>query len=88
MVLSLSYVGSEAHHVIVVYSANPGNPALCLALNQPGILPADRFGHPLQSCGPGGENATYNLVAPLTFNGADFAGLGIVVVEPQGTASV
>jgi hypothetical protein len=65
-VLSLSYVGSEAHHVIVVYSANPGNPALCLALNQPGIL------KPGQSCGPGGENITYNLAAPLTFNGVTY----------------
>ncbi len=43
-VLDLSYVGSEAHHLLVVYSANPGNPALCLSL--PG-------------CGPGGENSAY-----------------------------
>ena len=43
-VLDLSYVGSEAHHLLVVYSANPGNPALCLSL--PG-------------CGPGGENSSY-----------------------------
>jgi hypothetical protein len=43
-VLQLSYVGSEAHHLLVVYSANPGNPALCLSL--PG-------------CGPGGENSAY-----------------------------
>jgi hypothetical protein len=42
--LDLSYVGSEAHHLLVVYSANPGNPALCLSL--PG-------------CGPGGENSSY-----------------------------
>jgi len=70
-VVSLSYVGSEAHHVIAVYSANPGNPTLCLALNQPGVLSAG------QSCGPGGENATYNLAAPLTFNG---------VTYPAGTA--
>lgn len=41
MVLNLTYVGSEAHHLLVVHSANPGNPALCLSL--PG-------------CGPGGEN--------------------------------
>jgi hypothetical protein len=70
-VLSVSYVGSEAHHLIAVYSANPGNPALCLALDQPGILAAG------ESCGPGGENTTYNLVAPLTFNG---------VTYPAGTA--
>jgi hypothetical protein len=66
-VFSLSYVGSEAHHLISVYSANPGNPALCLALNQPGILTAG------ESCGPGGENTTYNLAAPLRFNGVTYA---------------
>jgi len=31
-VLELSYVGSEAHHLLVVYSANPGNPALCFSI--------------------------------------------------------
>ncbi len=31
-VLDLSYVGSEAHHLLVVYSANPGNPALCFSI--------------------------------------------------------
>ena len=70
-VLSVSYVGSEAHHLLVVYSANPGNPALCMALNRPGILTAGK------SCGPGGENTTFNLAAPLTFNG---------VTYPAGTA--
>jgi hypothetical protein len=29
--LKLSYVGSQAHHLLVLTSANPGNPALCLA---------------------------------------------------------
>jgi hypothetical protein len=57
-VLDLSYVGSEAHHLLVVYSANPGNPALCLSL--PG-------------CGPGGENSPYvnssNQVVPCTRQG-------------------
>ena len=43
-VLDLSYVGSEGHHLLVVYSANPGNPTLCLT--SPG-------------CGPGGENSPY-----------------------------
>ena len=53
-VLSLSYVGSQAHHLLVVYSANPGNPALCLAL--PG-------------CGPFAEDATYVSAAGQVFNG-------------------
>jgi hypothetical protein len=78
-ILSVSYIGSEAHHLIVVYSANPGNPALCKALNQ---LVSGGAGMPMvpigsRLCGPGGENATYNLVAPLTFNG---------VTYPAGTA--
>ncbi len=70
-VLSLSYVGSEAHHLIEVYSANPGIPALCMALNQPGILQAG------QSCGPGDENNEFDLAAPFKFNG---------VTYPAGTA--
>jgi Carboxypeptidase regulatory-like domain len=65
-VLSISYAGSEGHHLLLVYSANPGNPALCLALNQPGILA------PGESCGPGGENGTYNLAQPFTFGGVTY----------------
>ena len=65
-VLSISYAGSEGHHLLLVYSANPGNPALCMALNQPGILPAGA------SCGPGGENTNYNLAQPFTFGGVTF----------------
>jgi Carboxypeptidase regulatory-like domain len=57
-VLDLSYVGSEAHHLLVVYSANPGNPGLCLTLS---------------GCGPGGENSPYvnssNHVVPCTRQG-------------------
>jgi Carboxypeptidase regulatory-like domain/TonB dependent receptor len=52
-VLQLNYVGSEAHHLLVVYSANPGDPALCLTL--PG-------------CGPGGENTTYVTSSGQTVN--------------------
>ncbi len=66
-VLSISYVGSQAHHLPLVYSADPGNPALCLALDQPGVLTAG------ESCGPGGENSTYNLIHPFTFNGTTYA---------------
>jgi hypothetical protein len=43
-VLSFSYVGSEAHHLLVVYSANPGNPALCLTLPTCGPFGEDRNG--------------------------------------------
>jgi len=65
-VLSLSYVGSESHHQLLVYSANPGNPALCLALDQPGVLSAG------ESCGPGGENNEYDLAEPFTFGAISY----------------
>lgn len=42
--LSVSYVGTQGHRLLSSVSANPGNPALCLAT--PG-------------CGPGGENNIY-----------------------------
>jgi hypothetical protein len=43
-VLTLSYVGTQGHRLLSSMSANPGNPALCLAT--PG-------------CGPFGENNVY-----------------------------
>jgi carboxypeptidase family protein/TonB-dependent receptor-like protein len=77
-VLDLSYVGSEAHHLLVVYSANPGNPALCLALNQPGILPVGKL------CGPGDENTPFTLAAPLVFNGVNYAAGQTIQCTRQG----
>jgi len=62
--VSLSYVGSQAHHLLVVYSANPGNPALCLALSQPSAVAP---GTP--TCGPFGEDTTYLTAAGKTLHG-------------------
>jgi hypothetical protein len=53
--LSVTYVGNEGHHLLVLEPANPGNPALCLS------IPA---------CGPGGEN-TYGTRGPLGRNFGD-----------------
>jgi len=63
-VLSLSYVGSQAHHLLMVYSANPGNPALCLALSNPSAVAP---GTP--TCGPFGEDATYTTAAGKVIDG-------------------
>ncbi len=63
-VLSLSYVGSQAHHLLVVYSANPGNPALCLALSQPSAVAP---GTP--TCGPFGEDTAYIAANGRLFQG-------------------
>ena len=71
-VLNLSYVGSEAHHLLVVYSANPGNPALCLSL--PG-------------CGPGGENTSHVNSSGQTIN-CTRQGLGCVFGNDDYDGSV
>ncbi len=60
MMFSVSYVGSQSHHLLLVYSANPGNPALCLQLNREGATP---------TCGPFGENTTYILPSGQTVQG-------------------
>jgi len=64
MLMSLIYVGSQAHHLLVVYSANPGNPALCLALSRPAAVAP---GTP--TCGPFGEDATYVTAAGRVYQG-------------------
>jgi len=82
MVLSLSYVGSQAHHLLVVYSANPGNPALCLALSQPSAVAS---GTP--TCGPFGEDTTYQTAAGRAFQGTR-AGLGSNFANDDYDASI
>jgi hypothetical protein len=44
MVLTVSYVGNQGHHILALISANPGNPASCLSLD---------------GCGPFGEDSNY-----------------------------
>jgi len=60
-VLSFSYVGSEAHHLLVIYSANPGNPAYCLALSQSSVGEPSHIALDPNSptCGPFQENTQF-----------------------------
>jgi hypothetical protein len=52
--LSLTYVGSQAHHLLVLISANPGDPAECLSVSQTSqVMPGTA------TCGPFGEGGTY-----------------------------
>jgi len=52
--LSLSYVGSQAHHLLVLISANPGDPAQCLSVSQTNqVVPGTA------TCGPFGEGGTF-----------------------------
>lgn len=53
-VLQLGYVGTQAHHLLVIEEANPGNPAVCLGLSQPqDVMPGTA------TCGPFGESGSY-----------------------------
>jgi hypothetical protein len=53
-VFDASYIGSQAHHLLVLLAANPGNPALCLSLSQSSeVAPGTAV------CGPFGENLVY-----------------------------
>lgn len=63
-VLSLNYVGSQGHRLLVLEEANPGNPALCLFLGNPVNL---KPGQTL--CGPFGEGTSYTTVTGKTYKG-------------------
>jgi hypothetical protein len=62
--INVSYVGNQAHHLLVLEAANPGNPALCLSLSQPSeVAPGSA------TCGPFGESTTYTSASGQTING-------------------
>src|ERR1700689_249411 len=62
--LNLSYVGNQAHHLLVLEAANPGNPALCLSLSRP-----DEVARGSATCGPFGESTVYTSASGQTING-------------------
>lgn len=52
--LSVTYSGSQAHHLLALVSANPGNPAQCLSVSQTSqVMPGTA------TCGPFGEGGAY-----------------------------
>jgi len=53
-VLSVNYVGTQAHRLLVLEEANPGDPSLCLYLSNPANLATGQV-----PCGPFGEDSTY-----------------------------
>ena len=69
--LTFSYVGSQAHHLLALIPANPGNAALCLSVSEPSQVAP---GSP--TCGPFSEGGT--------FTRAD--GQQVVVRGPFGSA--
>jgi hypothetical protein len=74
---SVSYVGTFGHHLVLNADNNPGNAALCLSVSQTSQV-TDGV-----TCGPFGENGTYNPVSGGTIVGtrapfgALFAGNGV-----------
>src|SRR6202453_208270 len=63
-VVSLNYVGTQAHRLLVIEEANPGNPALCLFLSNPANLAPGQT-----PCGPFGEDTQYTTSTGQVFNG-------------------
>jgi hypothetical protein len=63
-VFSASYVGTASHRQRVLVEPNPGNPALCLSLSQPNEVQPGTL-----TCGPGGEDTTYDPIAGGQVNG-------------------
>jgi hypothetical protein len=63
-VLSVNYVGTQGHRLLVLEEANPGNPSLCLFLSNPANLAPGQT-----PCGPFGEDTTYTTSTGKIYNG-------------------
>jgi len=67
---TISYVGNQGHHLLVMSQSNLGNPALCLSLSQPSnVAPGSA------TCGPFGEDGTYTSASGHVYQGTR-VGLG------------
>jgi hypothetical protein len=63
-VLSVNYIGSQDHHLLVLVEANPGIPAVCLSVSQPSqVAPGSA------TCGPFGETGTFTTASGQVVNG-------------------
>ena len=63
--LSLSYAGSQAHHLLLVYSANPGNPGALSGVERSRALSLQER----PTCGPFGEDSTYTTASGQIIDG-------------------
>ena len=63
-VVSVNYVGTQGHRLLVLEEANPGDPALCLFLSNPANLAPGQT-----PCGPFGEDTQYTTSTGQVFNG-------------------
>jgi hypothetical protein len=76
--LTISYVGTQAHRLLSDQEANPGSPAICNYLNANGATP---------TCLPNGENITYVLPAGVAAppGAADITSCSAGVCTVSGT---
>jgi Carboxypeptidase regulatory-like domain len=63
-VLSLNYVGTQGHRLLVLEEANAGDPSLCLFLSNAANLAPGQT-----PCGPFGEDTTYTTSTGQVYNG-------------------
>lgn len=64
LLFTASYVGNQGHHLLAVQEANPGEPALCLALSDPSQVAP---GSP--TCGPFSENGVFTTASGQVIRG-------------------
>ena len=62
--LSVNYVGTQAHRLLVLEESNPGNASLCLFLSNPANLAPGQT-----PCGPFGEDSMYTTAAGQVYQG-------------------
>lgn len=82
-VLSVSYVGTQGHHLITEREANPGNQQLCTQLNQAPFNPNPGT----QFCGPFGEGTQYFLPPGVDYPSAATPNVQGVPASQCGTAN-
>ncbi|HXA75691.1 MAG TPA: carboxypeptidase regulatory-like domain-containing protein [Candidatus Acidoferrales bacterium] len=71
ILLTMSYVGNEGHHILVLVPTNVGDAPLCLSLSQLSeVAPGS------STCGPYGEDGTYTSAAGHVSTGTRDIGLG------------
>jgi hypothetical protein len=63
-VVSVNFVGTQAHRLLVLEESNPGNASLCLFLSHPANLAPGQT-----PCGPFGEDRTYRTAAGQVYQG-------------------
>src|SRR5271163_1594602 len=63
-VVSVNYVGTQGHRLLVIEEANPGDPSLCLFLSNPANLAPGQT-----PCGPFGEDTTYTTSTGQVYKG-------------------